>query len=102
MTVREDTPPEMLGLLEPVVPAPTQIALHVRVDGQQGRRDYWMTEGGRMFFSRVDGALCRATEQQVSLILRGLELARRSPAFEVRGRTVSALELDIARGLAVS
>ena len=102
MTVREDTPPEMLGLLEPAPPAPTQIALHVSVDGRQGRRDYWMTEGGRMFFNRLDGTLCRATEQQIGLILRGLELARRSPAFEVSGRTVAASELDIARGLAVS
>ena len=102
MIVREDTPPELLGLLEPAPPAPTQIALHVSVEGREGRRDYWMTEGGTMFFSRLDGALCRASEQQIGLILRGLELARRSSAFEVRGRTVPAAELDVARGLAVS
>ena len=102
MITREDTPPAILELLEATPPAPAQIALHVTVDGKQGRRDYWMSEGGTLFFNRVDGTLSRATEAQTRLIMRGLELARRSPAFEVHGRTVPASELDFARGLSAS
>ena len=100
MIAREDTPPAILELLEPTPPAPAQIALHVTVDGKRGRREYWMSEGGRLFFNRVDGSLCRATADQTRLIVRGLDLARRSPAYEVQGRTIAAGELDFARGLA--
>ena len=102
MTTREDTPPSILDLLEPLAPSPAQIALHVTVDGKQGRREYWMSEGGKLFFNRLDGSFCRATAEQTRLIMRGLDLARRSPTFEVSGRTVSAGELDFARGLSAS
>ena len=102
MITREDTPPAILELLEPAPPAPAQIALHVTVDGKQGRRHYWMSEGGTLFFNRVNGTFSRATEQQTRLIMRGLELARHSPSFEVHGRTVQASELDTVRGLSAN
>lgn len=99
MMTHEDTPPALLGLVEPVTPMPAQIALHVAVNGPRGRRDYWMSERGNLFFNRLDGRLCRATAEQARLIMRGLDLARRSAAFEVRGRTIPASDLDFARGL---
>ena len=102
MTASMDTPPAMLELLDATPPAPTQIALHVTVEGAHGPRQYWMTEGGILYFRRVNGVLARATAPQAQRIMRGLDLARRSPAFAVRGRTVSIAELDQARGLLAS
>lgn len=99
MTVSSDTPPSIAELLEATPPAPVHIALHVTVTGRQGERAYWMSEGGVLFFRRLDGTLCRATEAQAQRIMKGLELARRSPAFTVRGRVAEAAELDLARGL---
>ncbi len=99
MTTQNDTPPSIQALLEPAPPVPSQIALHVTVTGQQGSRQYWMDESGSLFFSGIDGSFRRATEQQTKLIMRGLDLARRSAAFQVRGQAVAAEELDRARGL---
>lgn len=101
MIESSDTPPSIAELLSPAPPAPSQITLHVTVEGRAGQRDYWMTEGGALFFRRLDGRLCRATEVQARRIMRGLDLARRSAAFEVRGRIAEAGALDRARGLAV-
>jgi hypothetical protein len=99
MITPNDTPPSMLELLEAAPPTPCRIALHVTVEGRQGRRIFWMSEGGTLFFRRADGELRRATEPQARRIMRGLELARRSPPFMVKGRVAEASELDLARGL---
>jgi hypothetical protein len=99
MIIPNDTPPAIAGLLEVIEPMPRQIALHVTVDGRQGQRSYWMTEGGVVFFRRLDGQLLRATEAEARLIMKGLELARRSSTYAVRGRVAEATELDTARGL---
>jgi hypothetical protein len=95
-----DTPPSILELLDVSPATPRQIALHVTVEGRRGRRAYWMTEGGALFFRRLDGQFCRANLAQTASIMRGLELARRSSAFDVQGRVAEARDLDQARGLA--
>lgn len=100
MINQTDTPPSILELLDAQAPAPRQIALHVTVSGPQGERAYWMSEGGTVFFRRVNGELCRANEAQAKAIMRGLDLARRSPSYTVQGRVAEAIELDAARGLA--
>lgn len=102
MIAPNDTPPAILELLESAPPTPQHIALHVTVSGRQGKRAYWMTEGGAVFFRALDGRLRRADEAQARLIARGLELARRSAAFTVEGRVADAAELDAARGLVAS
>lgn len=99
MMTHEDTPPALFGLVEPAPTAPAQIALHVSVESPRGRRDFWMSERGSLFFNRLDGSLCRASTQQAGRIMRGLDLARKSASFEVRGRTIPAADLDFARGL---
>jgi len=99
MITPNDTPPSMLELLEAPPPRPRRIALHVTAEGRQGRRIFWMSERGTLFFRRADGELHRATQPQARRIMRGLELARRSPAFTVQGRVAEAWELDLARGL---
>jgi hypothetical protein len=98
----EDTPPSILDLLDVTTPLTRRIALHVTVHGRAGERAFWMTEGGVVFFRRADGRLNRATDNQSRLIMKGLELARRSSAFTVQGRVAEAAELDLARGLLVS
>ena len=97
--ILEDTPPALAELLEAAPPAPQHIALHVTVSGAAGERAYWMTEGGILFFRGLDGRLLRANEEQRRHIARGMDLARRSPAFDVRGQIVDASVLDAARGL---
>jgi hypothetical protein len=99
MISSEDTPPSIVDLLDAVAPPTRRIALHVTVGGRSGERAFWMTEGGAVYFRRTDGRLNRATQEQANLIMRGLELARRSSAFNVQGRMVDAAELDLARGL---
>jgi len=99
MTTQNDTPPSIMALLEPATLTPSQIALHVTVTGRQGSRQYWMDEAGALFFTSIDGTFHRATTDQSKLIMRGLDLARRSSAFQVRGQAVAAEELDRARGL---
>jgi hypothetical protein len=94
-----DTPPSIAQLLEAVPPTPRNIALHVTVDGPRGQHAFWMSEGGALFFRRLNGELHRATEVQARLIMKGLELARRSSAFDVKGRVVEDSVLDTARGL---
>jgi hypothetical protein len=90
----------MLDLLDASPAAPRQIALHVTVRGRRGQREYWMTERGTLFFNRLDGRLCRADAQQSANIMRGLELARHSSAFQVQGRAADLHELHQVRGLA--
>ena len=102
MITHPDTPPARLELLEPLPPTPAQIALHVTVQGHEGRRQFWMTEGGALFFTRLDGSLNRATAVQARRIMHGIDLARRSPSFTVQGRTAAASELDAARGLSIA
>lgn len=102
MITPNDTPPSIEALLEASPPTPRTIALHVTVDGRRGRRAYWMTEGGTVFFRRLDGELRRATAVQARRIMKGLELARRSASFTVRGQVVEASALDVARGLGVN
>ncbi len=99
MITDKDTPPSIAQLLEVALPTPQHIALHVLVSSGQGERAYWMTEGGTLFFRSLDGQLRRATAPQSRRIMKGLELARRSPAFAVSGQVVEAAELDLARGL---
>jgi hypothetical protein len=99
MVTQEDTPPHISALLEALEPTPRQITLHVAVKSVAGERSYWMTEGGTIFFTTLSGELRRATEVEASRILKGLDLARRSPSFEVVGRVAEAHDLDIARGL---
>lgn len=98
-TLQVEDPTSFAALLEPAPPPARQIALHVTVTGRQGERAYWMTEGGELFFRRLTGALCRASQAQARRIMKGLELARHSAAFTVAGRVVEATELEIARGL---
>lgn len=102
MIPTEDTPPSILDLLDVTAPQARRIALHVTVNGRAGERAFWMTEGGVVFSRRADGRLNRATDNQSRLIMKGLELARRSSAFTVQGRVAEAAELDVARGLLVS
>ena len=99
MILRSDTPPSIAELLQSAPPAPRHIALHVTVDGRHGQRTFWMSEGGALYFRRADGRLCRANEPQARRIMKGLELARQSAGFTVRGQVVEANELYIARGL---
>ena len=102
MIPTEETPPSILDMLDAEPPQARRIALHVTVDGRAGERAFWMTEGGVVFFRRADGRLNRATDDQARLIMKGLELARHSSAFTVKGRVAEAVELDLARGLLVS
>ena len=99
MVTQEDTPPHIAALLEAVEPTPRQITLHVAVRSVAGERSYWMTEGGTIFFTTLRGELRRATEIEAKRILKGLDLARRSSAYEVTGRVAEAHDLDVARGL---
>jgi hypothetical protein len=99
MIIENDTPPSIAELLEAAPPTPRHIALNVQVSGHQGERAYWMTEGGTVFFRALDGQLRRATALQARRIMKGLELARRSPAYTVHGQVVEAADLDLARGL---
>jgi hypothetical protein len=99
MNPTEDTPPAILELLAATPPAPRHITLHVTVDSVQGQRAYWMTEGGVVFMRRLDGTLVKTDEQQTRRVMKGLELARHSKSFTVRGRVADAAELDEARGL---
>jgi hypothetical protein len=99
MIIENETPPSIAELLEAAPPTPQHIALNVRVTGRQGERAYWMTEGGTVFFRNLDGQLRRATPVQARRIMKGLELARRSPAYTVQGQVVEAAELDLVRGL---
>ena len=99
MIIENETPPSIAELLEAAPPATQHIALNVRVTGRQGERAYWMTEGGTVFFRSLDGQLRRATAAQARRIMKGLDLARRSPAYTVQGQVVEAAELDLMRGL---
>ena len=98
MTPAEETPPSILELLAATPPSPRHIALHVTVESAQGQRAYWMTEGGVVFMRRLDGTLLKADEQQTKRVMKGLELARHSKSFTVRGRIAEAAELDQAQG----